>query len=255
MNPDRLVVRLAAVAALNNFLRAPFPTLAGGMIFDSRIQPMEDFKTKKVFPFCIVYTDYDRDHWEHHTVNVKTDRLLTVTFELLVAQVTELPHDEGFVVSQPNTDSELETTLDIFEYQVAKAFKADNAAADCWRHLMVSYVNVISRRGATVEGGSKLAARQITVEAKMPRGPANGALAPAVAHFLDELEKHEEYQERVPVIREMYQSAASLSHAEQLLQTMGWTSEAGHLIGYERGPEVLLPDDIVYVDQSGDPLP
>ena len=159
MNLDRLVVRLAAVSALNNFLQPPFPTLAGDKIFDSRIEAVEDFKTKVMFPIAVVYTDYDKNHWAHQSLN-NEDRLLTATFEILIAQISEIPDEGGFLVERPNTDSELETSLDIFEMQIAEALRADNPAADCWRHLMYHYNEVTSRRGATTEGGQKLAARQ-----------------------------------------------------------------------------------------------
>ncbi|QPC87140.1 hypothetical protein GA830_10585 [Mesorhizobium sp. NBSH29] len=251
MNPDRLVVRLAAVSALNNFMQAPYPTLAGDKIFDSRIEPVEDFKEDVMFPVCVVYTDYDRDHWDHHT-SMKKDRLLTVTFELLIAQVTET--DGGFTVNHPNTDSELETSLDIFELQIANAFKALNPAADCFRHLMNSYVGVISRRGATIEGGTKLAARQITVESKVTRGPTNGTMVPAVAAFLDELEMHNDFGDRVPAIRSLYTDASSLTASEQMMRSMGWPSAAAGLLGYQAGPVVTLGTPVVFLNQNGSPL-
>lgn len=250
MNPDRLVARLAAVSALNNFMQVPWPTLAGDKIFDSRIEPVEDFKENVAFPVCVVYTDYDRDHWDHHTT-VRTDRLLTVTFELLIAQISEKTDDGSFVVSQPGTDSELEVSLDIFEIQIAEALRADNPAANCFRHLMHSYVNVISRRGATVEGGQKLAARQITVESKVPRGPANGLIAPAVAAFLDELEQHDDYEDRVPAIRALYQSPGSLTAAEQMMRAMGWSDEVAGKLCYRRGPVVTLGTPVVYHVEAG----
>lgn len=252
MNPDRLVCRLAAVAALNNFMSAPWPTLAGDKIFDSRIEPVEDFKEDVVFPVCVVYTDYDRDHWVHHT-SVKADRLLTVTFELLIAQITDVSED-GFTLGHPNTDSELETSLDIFEIQIERALRADNPAANCFRHLMNSYVNVISRRGATVEGGTKLAARQITLESKVPRGPANGVIAPTVAAFLDALEAHADYVDRVQPIRALYQDATGLTAAEQMLRAMGWPDDAASKLGYQRGGPVMITQPVTWLDQHGNPL-
>ncbi len=255
MNADRLVVRLAAVAALSNFGQAPYPTLAGNHVYDSRIEPVEDWKEDVLFPVCVVYTDYDKDHWNHHTSNLE-ERLLTVTFELLIAQITELPEAEGggFMIAQPNTDSELETSLDIFEIQISNALRANNVASECWRHLMHSYINVISRRGATVEGGTKLAARQITVESRTPRGPTNGAIAPTIASFLNELEKHDDYQDRVPAIRQLYQEPASMSGAEQMIRAMGWTNESAEKLGYIR-PLVVLGQPVVVTGPDGEPLP
>lgn len=253
MNPDRLVARLATVMALNNFSQGPFPTVAGNLIFDSRIEPVEDFKQDVVFPVCVVYTDYDRDHWNHHTL-VGKDRLLTVTFELLIAQVSEAPEPGTYMIGSPNTDSELETSLDIFEMQIAHALQADNVAADCWRHIMYTPVNTISRRGATVEGGAKLAARQVTVESKVPRGPANGTIAPTVEAFLSRLEQHADFTDRVPAIRQLYTRGSSASASAQLMAASGWSDRVATALGHSRIPSGLLPQTIQWLDSTGAPL-
>ena len=104
-------------------------------ISDSRIEPVEDWKHDVLLPLCVVYTDHDKDHWYHASANLG-DRTLTVTFELLIAQISD--PEAGFVLEQPNTDSELETSLDIFELQISNALRADNAAANCWRHLCMA---------------------------------------------------------------------------------------------------------------------
>lgn len=254
MNPDRLVLRWAWVHALNNFSTAPFPTLAGNRIYDSKIEPAEDFKEDQVLPLCVVYTDYDRYHWLHQSLNNR-DRLLTVTLELLVAQITELPDDAGFSVQYPNTDPELEAALDLFEVQVARAFRANNAAAACVRHFMPAIHDIISRRGATVEGGYKLAARQITIEAKVPRGPTNGAIAPHVATFLDALEEFDDYKPLIADVRAAYASDAALTPSEQLIAAMGWTPTTGAMLGHESGPSVTLPSNIQWLGPDESPLP
>jgi hypothetical protein len=254
MNLDRLVLRWAWVHALTNFSTPPFPTLAGNLVYDSKIEPAEDFKEDQILPLCVVYTDYDRYHWLHQSLNGR-DRLLTVTLELLVAQIKELPGDEGFAVRFPNTDPELEASLDLFEMQVARAIRASNAAAECVRHFMPAIHDVISRRGATVEGGQKLAARQITIEAKVPRGPAKGVVAPHVAAFLDKLEEYDDYKPMIAEVRAAYTADAGLTSAEQMISAMGWTTKTGQMLGYESGPAVLLPPNIQWLGPSGSPLP
>lgn len=228
--------------------------MAGAKIFNSRIEPVEDWKHDVLLPLCVVYTDHDKDHWVHALTNFG-DRTLAVTFELLIAQISPVSSDPqaGFVLDQPNTDSELETSLDIFELQISNALRADNAAANCWRHLVYSYASVISRRGATAEAGAKLAARQITVEGLTPKGPTNGTIPPAIVAFLDELERHEDYADRVPGVRELYQAPGSLTAAEQLIRTMGWADEALTALGYRR-QEVFRKEPIVWLDAIGRPL-
>lgn len=253
MNLSRLVIRTSAIAALNNFRGPPWPTIAGSHIYDSRIEPTESAQPDVAFPICVVYTDYDKDHWDHHSL-AHRDRLLTVTFELLIAVVTQ--EEEGqYRVEYPLTDSELETSMDIFEAQVARALRANNPAADCWRHHMSGIVNIISRRGATVEGGQKLAARQITVESKVPRGPANGTVPLPVRTFLDRLKSYPDFAERVPAIEDMYAAEASLTEAERLLAVMGWSDMAAGMLGYQRGPVVTLGTPVTWLQPNGSPLP
>lgn len=253
MNPDRLVLRWAWVHALTNFSTAPYPTLAGNLVYDSKIEPAEDFKEDQILPLCVVYTDYDRYHWLHQSLNNR-DRLLTVTLELLVAQIKELPNGEGFSVRYPNTDPELEASLDLFEVQVAHAIRATNPAAECVRHFMPAIHDIISRRGATVEGGQKLAARQITIEAKVPRGPTKGVVAPHVAAFLDKLDDYEDYRPMIADVRSAYTIDSGLTPSEQLIGAMGWTSKTASMLGHESGPAVLLPPNVVWTGPNGSPL-
>lgn len=252
MNIHRLVARLAAVCAISNFSTSPFPTLAGNLVFDSRIEPVENISENVTFPAVVVYTDYERHGWAHHS-SAGRDRLLTTTFELLTAQISK--KGDHFVVSLPASDSELETTLDVLEAQIVNALRADNVAANCWRYLMMRYEDVISRRGATAEGGQKIAARQITVEASVPRGPTDGSVPGPVAAFLTALETHPDFNDRVEAIRDLYTAPASMTAAERLLHAMGWTTEAGHILGYERGPSALLPPNVVWTGPTGSPLP
>ena len=245
MNIHRLVARLAAVCAISNFSTAPYPTIAGNLVFDSRIEPVENIKDTVIFPIVVIYTDYERHGWLHGS-NVAKDRLLTMTFELLAAQISK--KGDTFIINMPVSDSELETSLDVLEAQVVEALRADNVAANCWRYLMMRYEDVISRRGATAEGGQKIAARQITVEASVPRGPTSGVVPEQIAVFLDRLETFPDYADRVGIIRGMYTGSSSMSAAERLLRSMGWTKEAGQMLGYELGdPALGVPlTDIVF---------
>ena len=248
---NRMVLRLAAVNALTNFGQAPFPTLVENMVFDSRIEPVEDFKEEEILPVVVIYTDYDKDHWPHRSAMNK-DRVLTVTFELLLAQVTEAPPNAGqpgsFVVRYPNTDSAIETALDMLEVEIADALAADNPAANCWKHLITRHVAVVSRRGATVEGGTKLAARQVTVEAVMPRGPVPGLMPPEIGAFLDKLEQHEDYRSRVPLLRNAYLKPDNLTPSEMKLRLLGLSNEAGAALSYLRGVQPVSAPPVVWLN-------
>ncbi|MCO5730084.1 hypothetical protein [Rhizobium sp. SSA_523] len=256
MSLNRTVARLAVVSALNGHLspvNGKWPTLAGPNIFDSKIEPVEDMAADRAFPCCVVYTDYDKDHWSKGAAD-KKDRLMTVTLELLIVQVAEVitTGPDGSVVTPtysletPATDSEIETSLDLFEVQIFRALNADNEAAGCFNFLCPSYENVISRRGASIEGGTRLAARQITLEMKAPRDNVYGAIPPAIGAFLDKLEEHNDYGGRVDDIRAMFLASKDDTAAEKVAKAYSYPSIVARKLGYETGSQVLLPANLTF---------
>lgn len=257
MSIYRTVSRLAVVTALNNSMQAPWPTLAGPNIFDSKIEPVEDMATDRIFPTCVVYTDYDKDHWTKGS-KVHKDRLMTVTLELLMVQA--IKPDEAQEVYQldcPMTDSEIETSLDVFEAQVYRALGSVSVAADAFNYICPSYDNVISRRGASVEGGQRLAARQITMEMKALREPMKGVVPTEIAAFLDHLENNDvgytDYQDRAADIRAVLTEPATLSDGDQRLRLFGYSQAVATRIGNPTGPAVLLPANLTYNFQGLNP--
>ncbi|MBO6755747.1 MAG: hypothetical protein JJ902_05440 [Roseibium sp.] len=240
---NRWVVRVAAVNALLNFNEEPYPTLARQHVFDSKIEPVQSLRNKHSYPICVVYTDYDKDALAHGSMQNK-HRHLTVTFEIFCALVSEAD-DDVYQLEYPLIDAELETTLDIFEAQIFHALQAENLAADTFRALMHAYDSVVSRRGATVEGGQKLAARQIVIEGKCLRDPQNGEVPQNVEPFLTELETRGEYADRVAYIRAAYER--TLTAAQQHAFGMGYSTATARNLGYDTGPEVRLPSNVTYV--------
>jgi len=261
----RITLRLAAVAAISNFQRQPWPTLAGPQIFDSKIEPQELYEGENAFPLCVVYTDYDKD-FANHQSQAQKRRTLTLTVEILVVQ-SQADRDEfgnilldeegapqSYTISTPATDSELETSLDIFESQIFDALSADNSAANCFQYLVTGFDNVISRRGATVEGGARLSARQLTIEAYVLRDPAPGILPAEVATFLDDLAETPDYAGRVDEVRAMYLRGADLSATDKLRRVMGWSKGVTDILGYQSGPAVTLGTPIVWLQPNGSPV-
>lgn len=247
MSLNRLVSRLAVVSALNNFMQAPWPTLAGPNIFDSKIEPVEDMKTDRMFPCGVVYTDYDRDHWNKGR-KIHNDRLLTITLELLIVQTREVEVSEqpAYQLDCPVTDSEIESSLDMFETQIFRALGADNEAANAFSHICASYDNVVSRRGASAEGGQRLAARQISLEMKASRDYPDGTIPEPIGAFLNKLEQGADYGERVPEIREMMTAPAGWTSAMREKQALGWSRQTAEAVGRDFGPPVLLPPNLIF---------
>lgn len=253
MSLGRLITRLAVVNAINGFSKEPYPTLAGPNIFDSKIEPLENIQPKEVYPICVVYTDYDKDHYRHGN-KAGAKRLLTITIELLIAQMTKEAGSDFYEIALPHTDSELESSIDIFETQVFRALEADNSAANVFRYMANGYENVISRRGADVNGGQRLCARQITMELSTLRDPIESTIPAAIAAFLDDLEATDDYRIRVPDIREAYMAGDDMTAAERLIRTMGWSKSAAGILGYERGVQPVLPPSVTWLDQHGNSL-
>lgn len=243
MSVYRSIVRMAAVTALNNFMQEPWPTLAGPYIFDSKIEPVEDMKLDRAFPCVVVYTDYDKDPWSK-AGRVHADRMLSLTLELLVVQSEQSV--DGYKLECPMTDSEIESTLDVLEAQVFKALTASTVASDAFNYICPAYHNVTSRRGATVEGGLRLAARQITVEMKAIRENATGVVPVDVKAFLDRLDTFDDYKDRIDDIRALLTAPASLTSNDVKARTLGYTTRLAALLGAPTGLQPVLVTPITY---------
>lgn len=249
MSLNRLVARLAVVSALNNFMKQPWPTLAGPHIFDSKIEPIEDMKHDRAFPCCVVYTDYDKDHWAK-SGKIHADRLMTVTLELLVVQAEKEKDAEVYKLECPMTDSEIETTLDIFETQIFRALTSGTTASDAFNYICPAYVNAISRRGASMEGGLRLAARQITIEMKAVRDNTAGVIPSELEPFLAELAQHSDYSDRVMDIRAAYTAPSAGTEYEIKMRTLGYTRNLANMLGTPSGQLSLLPPELTFIPRG-----
>lgn len=246
MSLNRSLLRMATVAAISNFMQAPYPTLAGQHIFDSKIEPVNDVQDDVQYPMVVVYTDYDRDYIGHGTLR-KVPRLMTITIEMLVAIITDRRDDGGYSLAYPQIDSELEISLDILEHQVFEALQANNAAADCYRAMVYGVETIISRRGATVEGGQKLAARQLTLEVSCLREPTTGVLPEYAEKFLDAIDEVAEtnpgyeFADRTAVLRSAYQDNAAGALNVRRARQVGYTQDDMDKLLIEDTPTVLVP--------------
>lgn len=245
MSGYRAVVRLAAVSALNNYLSAPWPTLAGPNIFDSKIEPVEDMKEDKVFPCVVVYTDYDKDHWSKGN-RVHADRLMSVTLELLIVQTTTGKRPNSYKLTTPATDSEIETSLDALEAQIFRALTLGTEASDAFNYICTTPTNVISRRGSSTEGGHRLAARQLTIEMKAVREPLLGNIPEPIERFLQRLEASDDYAERVPDLRALLTMSAPDTDFERVMRTLGYTRTVTALLGGAPDVTVTMPENLTF---------
>lgn len=245
MSLYRMVTRIAAVSALNNYLQKPWPTMVGPNVFDSKIEPVEDMVADRAFPCIVVYTDYDKDHWTKGGGAFR-HRLLSLTFELLVVQAQQMPRSSTWKLTASATDSELETALDVLESQIYRALSRGTEASDAFNYLCPTYTNVISRRGSSTEGGSRLAARQITLEMQSIREPAAGIIPPDIEAFLSKVESFPDYAERIPDIRSLLSAPAGDTDYERTVRTLGYTRRLTTQLGGAADPSAVLPPAVTY---------
>lgn len=247
MSINRLLARFAVVTALNNRMKAPWPTIAGPHIFDSKIEPVEDMMHDRAFPACVVYTDYDKDAWSF-SKKMHQDRLMTITIEILVVQAEQVPgNGDTYQLECPITDSEIESSLDLFETQVYRALTAGNPASDLFTYLCHAYETVISRRGASVAGAQRLAARQITLELRTLRDFTTGEIPEPVQKFFDYIAEYPDYADRVDDVRQIMEAPKLLNENDRRRLITGHSRYLDDALGKPAQPKVLLPANLTFV--------
>lgn len=167
MSLARLALRLATMEGLQpaGSLAAdgPWPTLAGKYVFDSRIEPIEDLLPGEDRPIVCVYTEHDDG--KAGQARGGPPFLLTVdlVFELsVIVKIASEGDPTTFVVGEPETDPELEASLDLLEAQIKFALLF-GPTGEIWRHISKRRVhNPRSAAHRTSEEGVRLARRTVT---------------------------------------------------------------------------------------------
>ncbi len=187
MSLARSAIRIATVMALANGFREPYPTMAGGHVYDTRLDPIE--AARDLIPVAIVYTDDSSGRpLSPQNGGPAYEEQATIVIEIAigVSGGSEDAEDRaGFAL--PQTEPELELMLDAFEEQVARVFgdAMSKWGAHLWR-LGRRFGDWESARYVEREGGIRLASRQIRITAHLPLrpGPLPSANAPAIAEPL-----------------------------------------------------------------------
>ena len=162
MSLQRMALRTAAVLALTNYYESPWPTLAKGRVFDSRIDPIQGAEKDDLIPTISIYTDMDNgDGLSENNGGPPFRRTVDLTIWLtlgLVGEDTELG-EQTLVL--PQTDSQLEAMLDLFEYQVRFCLaNYQNTWSRLYIGMQLRTTGWKSDRMAS-EANVRLAARQI----------------------------------------------------------------------------------------------
>jgi hypothetical protein len=154
---SRACLRLAATAALRDV------TIAGGNVFDSRIEAVNLSDDQPIAGAIAVYTEQDegealsKQNGGPPFVSM-VDLILEITMQARVVQ-----SDGTYVVLTPATDDELEATLDVIETQAEDAlFRSYATNSVLFRIVAKRPDKKMSLRFTDPKEGQKLAVRYVT---------------------------------------------------------------------------------------------
>lgn len=170
---NRTALRLATKAALLGGGAAPYPTLAGANVFDSRNEPISDLTAEERVPVIVLRTDEDR---RFGTIYKSAVRRLEMRIEASVLTARK-EADGSISVGWPATDAGIEAFLDLLEYQITVALFGDDPWAEWWRRWKVDEVVSQPVFTSPEEGRVKLAVRELTIRFD---GIQNDCLPPPV---------------------------------------------------------------------------
>lgn len=164
MSMNRMALRCAAVLALTNYYEEPWPTLAKGRVFDSRIDPVQGaLKKDDLIPSIAVYTDADSGMpLSENNGGPPFRREVDLTLWLSIGQLGEDSTAENQILELPDTDARLEAALDQFEFQAR--FALSNYQNKWGRLFLQQWSRMTGWRSdrLVTEGNVRLAARQMT---------------------------------------------------------------------------------------------
>jgi len=180
-----MLTRIALRVAVQEALRGA--TLAGDNVLDSQFTALDldadgGLRTDQDRPFISVYTDGGRVGGGNGFLSFFGD---DPTVELVIeagisAAMLELDRETGAThivgVGLPDTDANMELTLDLMMRQVADALVApDNPWADLARELMGVVTSVERSRIGQKQNGTRVAAQEVRISAGLLADPVKGA--------------------------------------------------------------------------------
>lgn len=161
MFPVRPWMRAATVLALSRGGKAPFPTMASAAVFDTRLLPIEDLLQEGMTPVALVYTDSDKLSSLDKNGGRVYRRELTLIIEIAIGSVGKSP-DGKREWAWAQTDAELETLLDLFEFEVWNCLHdTTNPYTAQWRTVVKGIEDWESVPFRSGEQANRYAVRQI----------------------------------------------------------------------------------------------
>lgn len=172
MSISRSILRILTVKALHG------RTMAGELVQDSSIVPLEQALVEAPAPVILVYTDdsdFVPEHRELHGGQGSTSIVLLVA----VASATVLKVEgEDATITEfafPNTDKAIELSIDVIERQIqTELMSPDNKWGQLWLKVVTNINRVRSQRGGSTKEGTRFGARQIVMECETLWDPPVG---------------------------------------------------------------------------------
>lgn len=165
MSLERTALRIATVMALANGFEAPWPTIAGPRVFDSRFDPAQivDLASDDVLPIVTVITDDDHGASEsENNGGPPFEHTVTLCLDISIGMVGEIEGEARFV-GMPQSEPELEAMLDVFERQLRRALVDPvNVWSEEFRKVARRVTDWRSARYVERDSNVRLAARKVT---------------------------------------------------------------------------------------------
>jgi hypothetical protein len=119
MGLNRTALRLATVMALANGFQAPWPTMARGRVFDSRMDPVQIVDLSEVMPIITVCTDDDTGtSLSQNNGGPPFEQSVSLVIEASIGMLGEVEDGTAGDIVLPETEPELEAMLDLLEDQI-----------------------------------------------------------------------------------------------------------------------------------------
>ena len=130
---ERTALRIAAVEALApadqyGAAQPVWPTLAGGHVYDSHMQPVDDLTADEKRPIVVVTTERDETAAPQRHGGRPAERTVELRVEMSVVAALEV-EGQTYVVALPGNDPEVEAQLDLLEEQVDFALRIGPSGA------------------------------------------------------------------------------------------------------------------------------
>lgn len=166
MSLERTALRLSTVMMLANGFAAPFPTMAAGRVFDSRIDNVQIGAAGEMLPVITVCTDEESGKsLSTNNGGLPFEEEVTLSIDLAIG----IASDGGDELMFAQTEAELELNLDMLEAQVKRLFvRRPGVWGGHFNRIARRITSFRSDRFVQPDANIRIAARQLTMSVLVP---------------------------------------------------------------------------------------